>query len=341
MGLPLAAHLAAYWRVNGAWTEGRYWLGEALTAAGAAPPALRAAALLGAGELAFYQGDLVAATTHLERSLAFWRAEPPGPALAYTLSTLAWVRLGAGAVDEACDLAAAGRRVAQEHGTLASRAWALHISGHVARNDEDYPAATAHFAESLVLWQALDHVRDTGWAMLNLGEVARSQGDYMQARFLYEAGQVRFATLDDPSGQVWGRRNLGFVALAQEEIATAADHFITCLHLYRQLGNPRGIAVTLLGLAGVAIARQKPETAARLLGAANGMLTGLGVRLDQADQLAAGQITEAIQAALDPATYQAAVRNGHGWAPATAVSLAQTQAFPTPAPSTPLPANTV
>ena len=68
--LRLVAALTEYWWVRGEFAEGRRWLEQALALDDGASPALRMAALFGAGGLAHHQGDYARAAAAGEESLA-------------------------------------------------------------------------------------------------------------------------------------------------------------------------------------------------------------------------------------------------------------------------------
>ncbi|HWE64183.1 MAG TPA: tetratricopeptide repeat protein [Chloroflexota bacterium] len=73
-GLRLTAALYRFWAIRGYLGEGRRWLEATLANAGSAPAALRAAALNGAGNLSWQQGDYERATALHEEALALRRA---------------------------------------------------------------------------------------------------------------------------------------------------------------------------------------------------------------------------------------------------------------------------
>ena len=77
LGLRLAAALNPFWEGRGYWTEGRSWLERLLDQAHAAEAPVLAAALMSAGNLAFFQGDMAAARAYLERSLEICRQQAP------------------------------------------------------------------------------------------------------------------------------------------------------------------------------------------------------------------------------------------------------------------------
>jgi uncharacterized protein HemY len=86
----LAGLLTQFWSDAGHASEGRSWLGRALTAHDA-PPLADAMVLCGAGWLAMSQGDYEQASPLLQRSLTLYREQGDTGGMARVLSTLGMV----------------------------------------------------------------------------------------------------------------------------------------------------------------------------------------------------------------------------------------------------------
>ena len=112
----------------------------------------RAQALLGAGTLAWRQGDFAAARVHLDESVALWRDT-------------------------------ADRR---------GQAEALHVLGHVEFDQRDYAAAQALFEESLAAYQLAADTPGSLPLMADLGLVAYHRGDYAEAGAVFEESLAQF-----------------------------------------------------------------------------------------------------------------------------------------------------
>ena len=89
-GVSLVGALWYFWFQRGLTREARRWLELAL--ARAPQGRARAQALLGAGTLAWRQGDVAAAQVHLDESAALWRDADDRRGLAETLHILGHVR---------------------------------------------------------------------------------------------------------------------------------------------------------------------------------------------------------------------------------------------------------
>lgn len=212
-GLQLAGDLQQFWLVRGYWSEGRNRLAAALNRPAAqAVTEERARALLGAGSLAWMEGDyadarlLYEAALELGRKLQNWRV------VAGTLGNL----------------------------------------GNLATLQSDYTAARSCFEESLAIKRELGDKRDIANTLIGLGTVAMEQGDYLSARLLGEESLALGWELEDKQSIARSLINLGNVAHLQGEGAAARACFEESLAIKRNLGDARGIAYALIGLGNVA-----------------------------------------------------------------------------------------
>ena len=91
LAVRLASALAWFWEQRSYLSEGRQWLATALALPHAVAPAVRAKALVGAGLLAFRQGDYAHATSLSEASLARYRELGDQQGMAGALANLGTV----------------------------------------------------------------------------------------------------------------------------------------------------------------------------------------------------------------------------------------------------------
>ena len=193
LALRLGASLRWFWFHRGYWTEGRGWLDEALAASERLQDPVhampRAKALLGAGVLAWTQGDRAHARRRLEDSVVLARALENQHLLAESTHFLANEILAVGDARTARSLAeesvALYRRVGLDRFGLAVT---LATTGIAAMALEEYGVARAALEESAAV------AREAGdkWALSlplrNLGIVAFRQGEMSQATsFLRES----------------------------------------------------------------------------------------------------------------------------------------------------------
>ena len=88
LGLRLAAALWEFWATHGYLSEGREWLERGTSASGPTTTHTRARALHGAGWIAMFQGDHVAAKALHEESLALYRGSKDKEGIASALANL-------------------------------------------------------------------------------------------------------------------------------------------------------------------------------------------------------------------------------------------------------------
>lgn len=189
-------------------TEGTANDSDAADACGGAASAHLAAVLNGAGMLAFRQGDYVAATTWLERSLALHR----------------W------------------------RGDTQSTAAVLNNLGIVAADQGHYVQAQRLHTESLALKRTLGRPQDVAVSLSNLGCVARAQGQFALARTYFEENLAMQRAGGDAYRLAHAIGNLGTLAYAEEECDEAVALYEECLQLQRELADTQGIALSHLNL---------------------------------------------------------------------------------------------
>lgn len=157
----LAGALGRYWRLSGQYTEGRQWLGPALSAADdGIPPAVRAKALTALGMLEFLQCEYTAAAARLTA---------------------------------ARDLYA---DIGDEHG----RAVSLQILGSIDREQGRYPRARRHHEDVLEIWRRAGDPAGVARAVRSMGLTAWLENDHARAEDLSGDALRRFRELGDDEG---------------------------------------------------------------------------------------------------------------------------------------------
>ncbi|MBI3998151.1 MAG: tetratricopeptide repeat protein, partial [Armatimonadetes bacterium] len=269
-GLRLAWALWHYWDVRAYLSEGREWLEAMLARGTAAPPALRARALNGAGVLAYRQGDY-------ERVAALC-----GEALA----------------------------LCEEHRDDWGRALALHYLAHVEQSRGDHSRAAELMAHSVEVYQRIGDRWGTALSMNCLGDVARSQADYAKARDLLEGALALFRELGDRWGMAMSLHNLGYASQRLGDQGRAAVLFEESLGLGRELGIKEILIMCLAGLAGASAAHLAPQRAATLLGTADALLAAAGASFEPADREDFDRNVALVRARLGDEAFSAAWNEG-------------------------------
>jgi len=232
----MMAYLPVFWYFRGLLAEGRRWAEHALAAGGARPDEPRASALLGAGFMAWAQGDHDRAAVLLEEALAIFQRLDAGPLLARTLYCLG--------------LAAQGRR--------------------------DHDRAARLYEEALERYRVLGNEPWAAHLRNALGTVAYEQRDDARTTPFFEAALREFRALGIAWGQAVSLGHLARLALRHQEGARAADLFATSLTLLWEERDKATTASCLIGLADAATMCGQHRRAARLFGAAEALRESIG-----------------------------------------------------------------
>lgn len=217
IGLRLSAPLWRFWIAHGHIDEGLRWLKAWLSTPDidAVGPAVRAAALHGAGALASHIGDRVTAERWLGEAVII------------------------------------RRRLGDRAGTAAS----LLNLANIALGQRDDKRAVAQFEESLALWQDLGDRWGQAMALSNLGQAARLQGDYERAAELLKKSTGLRRAIEDQEGLAAGLTLLGALDLELGKLEESEGYYTESLALYRMLNERRGQAEALAALAQTALLR--------------------------------------------------------------------------------------
>ncbi len=270
LGLRLAAALWEFWWVRGHLAEGRGWLDEALLRGRSASPELRARALHASGSLATRQGDYESAGDLFQESLAIW----------------------------------------EELGDAAGTARSLLSMGTVAAEQGDQERAIELSERAAQLYDESGDQRGHALAISNLGGIALERGEYARAASLSEQAYGLFETLEDSEGMAFALVNQGFAALSENEHDRAIDLLRQALRRLAELEFRDVIGYCFEGLAAVLAFTERPEEAARLLGAAEALRESLGVGLAPAEQTTHDETVAAVRSALPEDRFGADWRQG-------------------------------
>ena len=248
-GLRLVGALNWFWWMRGYLGEGRGWTEDFLEAAARgglrAADGARAKALLGAGRLAFGQGDLGSSIALYEQSLTTYRRLGDEAGTAALLAELGQLVRARGDDDRAEALSEEGLRLNTTLQDRRSAAISLSTLGHVARRRGDLDRATNLFGEALALFKELGHGRGVAYSLCNLGVVALERGEAGRALELHEESLGLYEALKDKAGRAFALINLGDAARSLGKEKRAVSLYEESLALHRELGNERGISRAL------------------------------------------------------------------------------------------------
>jgi predicted ATPase/transcriptional regulator with XRE-family HTH domain len=325
LGLRLAGALWRFWYMRGHLSEGRGWLNQVLDLNTEAveqsktqtlKPAI-AKALLGAGSLAWAQGDNAHAAERYTASLALYRELGDSKGIANTLNNLGVVVMEQGDFAQAAGLYEESLALRRKHNDAWGIANTLNNLGVLAIEQGDFSRAQPLYEESLHLRRQLGNPHGIATAIANLGRVMEQQGHHARATALHTEALVLFEQLADQSGMANCFNNLGRGACHQRSFALATNYFLKGLALFHELQDRRGIVECLDELANVAAVGGQARRAALLYGAAEHLHEQLNAPLSPADRPAYERAVADARAQLDTMLFDAT------WAAGRAMPLEQ------------------
>lgn len=326
-GLPVAVQICVplfwFWYRHGHFHEGREWCERILAATEALEvPELRAVALTLAGLMAMWEGDLNIAAEWGEESVRLAQRYLNAGRLALSQMAYGVILLNQGQDKEAYPNLVAAAEHFDQAGNLPFVATTLVHLANVALGLGDPDEALARLDQAMPLVNELGDTWQMGFALNNYGEIARTQGDYGAAKEYYRQTEEFFHEADAVGDKARLVHSKGYLALHDDDYDEAADRFADSLAQFRNLGNKRGMAECLAGFAALSAQLGKNERAARLLGAAQGMLTALGAAWWPADRVEVQRLRTSLQATMDHQRYQELTRQGEAMGMERAMELA-------------------
>jgi predicted ATPase/DNA-binding CsgD family transcriptional regulator len=321
-GLRLVGALWYFWFQRGLAGEGRRWLARALERTPGQGGRGRAEALLGAGTLAWRQGDNAAARTYLDESVQLWREAVDDSGLAEALHVLGHVRFDqleyAAARALFVESLAGYQRARDTVGGLPL----LSDLGLVAYHEGDYAEAEAVLLDSLQRYRRHGLKDRVAGALNALGDLARLAGDLERAAGSYEESLELWRELRGTPGIASALHKLGQVSRCTGDLTRARARVLESLELQRELGNRQGIGECLAVLGGIAADAGAAGRAAQILASQAALLASIGVPLAPADQTVLTHDLEVMRNRLGTQAWDAAWAAGSVLTPEQAIALA-------------------
>jgi predicted ATPase len=316
-GLRMVGALSFYWFLHDDVHEGRTWLEGMLERTdGTDRSAARGLALVGAGWLAWIEGDYQAASLRTEESLSIARELGDKRGIGNAEWVLGLVRMGQRNSAAARPLLEESRTLFKETGEVWYEAISLYYLGMADYFSDDPAAARAHLEESLRLFRQFGDVLYSALVLSALQVMVSTQGDQEMARLLDQQLQplMQQARNRGPLGMIL--INIGDIWLHHwGDKQQAKVLYRESLSLWQELQRVEqgiGIVRALAGLAEVAAAQGQAGRAGRLFGAAERLLAPSSMFHDEMNS----RVAEA-RANLDAATFEA------GWAAGQAMTQEQ------------------
>jgi predicted ATPase/DNA-binding SARP family transcriptional activator len=229
----------------------------------------------------FLRGNVAEAVRGLESALR--RGHGDGPLRRRALNGAAALASAEGDHARARAWAEENLVLSREAEDAPSIAHALRELAGAAVDQADYERASGLYAEIAELEPQLDRF-EVAMAQANRGYLALIGGDFEEARRCSEASLAIARQLGDRVIMSTSLNNLAIAAVHQRRADDAVALVGETVSLCRELGYKELIAYGLEMLAAVAADAGEPERAARLLGAAEGVLEVTGARLEPAER---------------------------------------------------------
>ncbi len=140
--------------------------------------------------------------------------------------------------------------------------------GHTLLRMGDLDAARSHIERSLTVSRGADDLRGVAWGTHDLGELEFAHGHLERAEALLCEAMERFAEFGILVGTYRAEILRGSIRAEQEDWPAALACFKRALDLAIAMHFKIRVAILFEGLAEIATALQRPDLAARLLGAA-------------------------------------------------------------------------
>ncbi len=292
--LRIAGALWWFWFIRGHWSEGRGWLGRALSEAKAASSSARAKALAGAGVHTYYERNYDRATGLAKESLTLSQALGDKYGMAFSLVILGAVARDRGDYERSVALYEQSLALFQEVGHKWGTGLALWSLGSVIQG-EDYERAAALWKESLSLFRGVGDKWGITYCLSSVGQVARVHGDYQQAMELFTESLTIAREWGDNWGIAISLRALGTVARLQGDYGRAKALIDEGLVISRRLGDKSAVAYALEELGLVALHQGDTGRATELFEESSALRREVGIKLGIAASLRTSGLVEQAQ----------------------------------------------
>jgi non-specific serine/threonine protein kinase len=205
------------------------------------------------------------------------------------------------------------------------RALALDVAGRLAASQGDDAAAEVLANDSLAIQRELGDRAGCAASLSTLAVVAHRRGDAERARAMLEESLAIGRDLGDQWGVARVLRQLGDIASESGQYPTARSRYEESVVQSYTVGDAWGVAISLESMGSLALAREDPARALRLIAAASAIRDDTRASSGATIQrLGLQQTIAAAESALDPAAAAAAHLEGRAMSLEEAVLFART-----------------
>jgi predicted ATPase/transcriptional regulator with XRE-family HTH domain len=271
--LQVASVLCRLWEVRGYLREGRRRLATVLALRGVSEPTpARAKVLDGAGVLALYQYDLVAARALFKESLGLYRMHQQPRGVAWVLIHLGWLCHDCGRFKAARRFLREGLEMCREIDDRPGIARCLTLLGMVSWSELDFTTARTLHEESVRLNREVGNRWGTAWALHVLGRDLLEQldtgtGDAQHVQAVLEESIAIWKELGERRHQAYANADLGLLAIRRGETTLGRGLLDDSLSTFVELDDVGDSAFNLLDYADLFSALREPGRVLRVCGA--------------------------------------------------------------------------
>jgi predicted ATPase/class 3 adenylate cyclase/DNA-binding CsgD family transcriptional regulator len=321
----LGAAMARFWVSRGFLNEGWTWLQDLRRHEETLSPRIRARLLHGLGLLAFEIGahEQVASA---ETALAIFEDLGDREEVENCTRLLGLVELERGRYERAAVLLDRAAELARERGDVLAEAEALRQRGYLAGKQGDYALAVRLLERSLAVVGPIGLRRSIGLGLGHLAQVHHYEGRSEQAITMLREALSHLQAVEHGTGTAYFLNVLGLVLLQRGDIPGAREAYTNCLVFARETGYQWAIAQSLIGFAGLHAAEGAPESAARLLAAANALLMRIDYTIPAAEQDYVKRLAAILRRVMGDERFEFSWRNGQIMTVDDAVDLATSEA---------------
>ncbi len=264
MALRLASSLTRFWLVRGYSREGRAWIERALHGSAEVERSVQAKAHMGAGWLAFLQGDVEQAEVLCVQSLQLYQEGTERRGMTWPLQWLGWISLRKGNDQAASAFLQESRTLSRNVGDTDNLSYLLHFLAGAAIDRGEYEEAHTLLKESQALFQEVNHQEGLAGSWRLAGRALLLQGDEAQASALLEESLRVCQQIHHQGGLACSLHLLGRLARAHGDFSAAQALLEKSLSLFRVLEVPQATALVLSQLASAVALQGDPATAGTL-----------------------------------------------------------------------------
>jgi predicted ATPase len=234
--LRIAGSIYRFWTNRGHIAEATEWYRRILPLPGCDPSKERGDALLGAGVMAFFSGDLERMQALTQDARFQYEAVGHRNGVAYTYGNLGMVADAQGDAEAAISLYGHALGMFRELGDKTCTGYMLGNLGMVALDQGKLEEAAARFAESLPIFRELDNADSIAATLSGLGTVQQKLGNLPEARsLLAEALGIRHS-LRNVNGIANEVEHLARIYAAVERSELAATLFGAAAGIRHEFG---------------------------------------------------------------------------------------------------------